>query len=91
MKFIGLLICVLALASCGGTSEVVRAGPGTYMISSGGGMYTQNPSGIRQKVFERANAYCDAMGKSMVQVDVNERPYALGSHTASIELTFKCQ
>jgi hypothetical protein len=91
MKYVVLFAAVLALAGCGGTSEVVRAGPGTYMISSGGGIYTQNPSGIRQKVYEQANKYCDAMGKSMVPVSTNERPYELGHHTASVELTFRCQ
>jgi hypothetical protein len=91
MKYVVILVGVLVLAGCGGTSDVVRAAPNTYMISSGGGIYTQNPSGIRQKVYERANKYCDAMGKSMVPLKTNEQPYELGHHTASVELSFKCQ
>lgn len=91
MKHFVLLVIVVALAGCGSTSEVVRAGPDTYMISSGGGMYEQNPSGIRQEVYEQANEYCDNMGKTMVPVDTNERQYQLGRHTASVSLTFKCQ
>jgi len=61
------------------------------MISSGGGMYEQNPSGIRQEVYEQANEYCDNIGKTMAPVDTNERQYQLGRHTASISLSFKCQ
>ena len=83
-------LAALTLAACGSTSKVVRAGPDVYMISSGGGIYTQNPSGIRQKVYEQANAYCDAMGKTMSPVATNEQPYALGRHTANVSLTFKC-
>jgi len=90
MRRVTLGMAVLMLVGCGGTSEVVRAGPDTYMISSGGGMYEQNPSGIRQEVYQRANAYCDAMGKTMTPENTNERPYALGRHTASVSLTFKC-
>jgi hypothetical protein len=81
----------LALMGCASMSKVVRAGPDTYMVSAGGGMYEQNPSGIRQEVYEAANRYCDGMAKRMASVQVNERPYELGAHTASIELIFKCQ
>ena len=90
MKIIMAVSAALMLAACGGTSDVVRAGPGVYMISSGGGLYQQNPAGIRQAVYERANAYCASMGKAMEPVSTDELPYELGRHTASISLTFKC-
>lgn len=90
MKFIALLATAILLAACGSMSKVVRAGADTYMVSSGGGMYEQNPSGIREEVYEAANTHCDAMGKKMEPVKVDERPYALGRHTASVALTFKC-
>lgn len=80
-----------ALASCGGMSKVVRTGADTFMVSSGGHMYEQNPSGIRQEVYEAANTHCASLGKTVETVRVNERPYALGRHTASIELEFRCQ
>lgn len=85
-----VMISVAVLSGCGGMSKVVRAGADTYMVSSGGGMYEQNPSGIREEVYEAANAHCDGMRKKMEPVKVDERPYALGRHTASIALTFKC-
>jgi hypothetical protein len=88
-------LAVIALSifatGCGSTSNIVRAGHDTYMISSGGGMYEQNPSGIREKVYEEANEHCDSMGKTMTPVDTNETQYQLGRHTASISLTFKCE
>jgi len=90
MKYIVLLATLVLLTGCGSTSKVVRAGADTYMVSSGGGMYEQNPSGIREEVYEAANSHCDGMGKRMEPVKVDERPYALGRHTASIALTFKC-
>ena len=82
---------LVTLSACASTSEVVRAGPGLFIVSSGGGMYEQNPSGIRQRAYQTANSYCDKLGKQMEPVQVNERQYELGHHTASIELTFKCQ
>ena len=91
MKMFVVAFAFIALTGCASMSKVVRAGPDTFMVSAGGGMYEQNPSGIRQKVYEAANGYCDGMAKRMASVEVNERPYELGSHTASIELIFKCQ
>jgi hypothetical protein len=91
MRYVPLLAVAVMLAGCGSTSEVVRAGPDTYMISSGGGIYEQNPSSIRQEVYEQANDYCDEKDKTMTPVDTNERQYELGKHTASISLTFKCE
>lgn len=91
MKLIAILAFAVLLAGCRSTSQVVRAGPDTYMISSGGGMYEQNPSRIRQEVYVQANEHCDAMGKTMTPVDSNERQYQLGRHTANVALTFKCQ
>ena len=91
MRFVRIFTFAVVLTGCGSTSEVVRAGPDTYMISSGGGLYEQNPSGIRQEVYSQANEHCDAMGKTMIPVDINERQYQLGKHTASVSLTFKCQ
>ena len=63
MKVLVLLATVTLLSGCGGISKVVRAGADTYMVSSGGGMYEQNPSGIREEVYEAANADCDGMGR----------------------------
>jgi hypothetical protein len=90
MKAFVLVATVTLLSGCGGMSKVVRAGADTYLVSSGGGMYEQNPSGIREEVYEAANAHCDRMAKKMEPIKVDERPYALGRHTASIALTFKC-
>jgi hypothetical protein len=85
------LIAAILLASCSGMSKVVSAGKDTYMVSAGGGMYEQNPSGIRQKVYEAANAHCAGMHKTMEPVTTDERPYVLGRNTASISLTFTCK
>jgi len=51
----------------------------------------QNPSGIRQQVYEAANAHCAGMRKTMEPVTTDERPYVLGRDTASISLTFTCK
>lgn len=85
---VGILVL---LGGCGSMSRVVPAGKDTYMVSAGGGMYTQNPSGIREKVYEAANSHCAGMNKTMDPVTSNERPYALGRNTASISLTFTCK
>lgn len=91
MKKIAFLGMALVLTGCGSMSDVVRTGENTYMVSSGGGIYTQNPSGMRQEVYESANEYCKNLGKEMESVSTNEQPYALGRHTGSISLTFKCK
>jgi hypothetical protein len=91
MKTLTLIAATALLASCGGMSRVVSAGKDTYMVSAGGGMYKQNPSGIRQKVYDAANAHCASMHKTMEPVTTDERPYVLGRNTASISLTFTCK
>lgn len=90
MKYFTLITTALLLASCGGMSKVVSAGKGTYMVSAGGGIYEQNPSAIREEVYQAANAHCASMGKTMEPVATDERPYVLGRNTASISLTFTC-
>ena len=91
MKSFIVITTALLLMSCSGMSKVVAAGKDTYMVSAGGGMYEQNPSGIRQKVYDAANAHCASMHKSMEPVATDERPYVLGRNTASISLTFTCK
>jgi hypothetical protein len=91
MKQLALTLITLLLAGCGSMSNVVSAGTDTYMVSAGGGMYEQNPSGIRQEVYEAANTHCAGMHKTMEPVSTDERPYVLGRNTASISLTFTCK
>jgi hypothetical protein len=91
MKRAVLIAMALLLGSCGSTSKVVKAGKDKYMVSAGGGIYEQNPSGIRQEVYEAANAHCASMGKEMEPVTTDERPYVLGRNTASLSLTFTCK
>jgi hypothetical protein len=86
-----LFVFALAITGCGSVSKVLRAGKDTYIVSAGGGMYEQNPSSIREEVYEKANAHCDRMGRSMEPIATDERPYRLGRHTASIALTFTCK
>lgn len=89
---VAMLIAAVAVALSGcGASEVVRAGPGTYMVSEGGGVWTQDPTGLRMDVYKKANKFCDAKGKTMKPVHVKERPYSLAHHTAAVQLTFKCE
>lgn len=54
MRRIVVVAAIVAVVGCGSMSKVVRAGADNYMVSSGGGMYEQNPSGIRQEVYEAA-------------------------------------
>ena len=91
MKNFTVIPAACLLIACGSMSKVVSAGKDTYMVSAGGGMYEQNPSGIRQEVYEAANTHCAGMHKTMEPVTTDERPYVLGRNTASISLTFKCE
>lgn len=85
------VLATLGLSGCGGMSKVVAAGKDTWMVSAGGGMYEQNPSSIREKVYAQANKHCESMGKTMEPISKDERQYELGRHTANVSLTFTCR
>jgi hypothetical protein len=69
--------------------HIVSAGPGTYIASSGGGIYTSDSGSVRESVYKAANEFCASKGLVMVPIEETERPYALARHTANITLTFK--
>jgi hypothetical protein len=52
-------------------------------------MYSQDIAPVRADVFRAANQFCVTRGLVMVPVNVDERPYQLGGHTASVKLTFR--
>jgi hypothetical protein len=69
--------------------QIVSAGPGTYIASSGGGPYTFDSGSVRESAYKAANDFCASKGLVMVPIEETERAYALARHTSSITLTFK--
>jgi hypothetical protein len=92
MKIISVIIASVALATlmvtsgCT-TSDVVPAGPDTYMVSASGAGFSA--AGVREKVYNKANEFCAARGLVMVPVSFDSRPGELGQHPPSADLVFR--
>ena len=83
-----VMICsVIVLLSGCVSSDVISAGPDTYMVSASGAGFAT--AGVREKVYEKANAFCTARGLVMVPVSLKVVPGALGQRPPSADLTFR--
>ena len=78
-------LCVL-LSGCV-SSDVISAGPDTYMVSASGAGFAT--AGVREKVYKKANDFCAARGLVMVPVSLKVRPGALAQHPPSADLIFR--
>ena len=81
------LSSLLLLASGCVSSDVISAGPDTYMVSASGAGFAT--AGVREKVYQNANDFCAARGLVMVPVSFKARPGALGQHPPSADLIFR--
>jgi hypothetical protein len=83
---ITFLVSLLVLAGCT-TSNVIATGPDTYMVSASGAGFAS--AGVREAVYEEANAFCASRGLVMVPITFKAREGALGRHPPSADLTFR--
>lgn len=89
MRKITLGFAVL-LAGCAGVTDVVSAGPDTYMIASQG--IAGNGSGASQKIaaLQGADNYCKARGKNM-HVIHSEQSEPMFGRAPSAQVEFSCK
>lgn len=80
---------VLALSGCAGVTDVVPAGPDTYIVASHGVMGWSSGGAQKAKAFQDADEYCSRQGKQMMPVRTSEEPGGFGK-IASGEVEFKC-
>ena len=85
---ISIALCSAVLAICGCvSSDVISAGPDTYMVSASGAGFAT--AGVRESVYKKANEFCAARGLVMVPVSLKVRPGALAQHPPSADLVFR--
>lgn len=84
MKYV-LILIVLGVAGCT-TSRVTPVGSETYMVSSVGAGFSTAP--VRDRVFRKANEYCEGKGLVMVPTSFNATQGQLGSNPPEATLTF---
>jgi hypothetical protein len=81
------LSALLLLATGCASSDVISAGPDTYMVSASGAGFAT--AGVREKVYKKANDFCAERGLVMVPVSFKARPGAFGQHPPSADLIFR--
>lgn len=91
MKYPAILVLCLSvvgllLSGCV-SSDVISAGPDTYMVSASGAGFAT--AGVREKVYKKANDFCAARGLVMVPVSFKARPGELGRNPPSADLVFR--
>ena len=74
-----VLVCLLGLFLAGcASSDVISAGPDTYMVSASGVGFAT--AGVREAVYKKANDFCAARGLVMVPVSLKVREGAIAQH-----------
>lgn len=83
--FLAALVALL-LGGCA-TSEVISAGPDTFMVSASSAGFAT--AGVREKVYKKANDFCAEKGLVMVPVSFKAREGELGRNPPSADLVFR--
>jgi hypothetical protein len=79
------LIAIIALSSC--VTQVIPAGPDTYSVSSSGAGFST--AGVRARVYNAANEYCNKRGLVMVPISIDVRGGVLGERPPTADLVFR--
>lgn len=89
MKTLSIISAIIIAAITSGcvSSRVISAGPDTYMVTASGAGFST--AGVRETVYDKANAFCAERGLVMVPVSCNARPGELGQRPPSADLIFR--
>ena|SRR5882724_5043132 len=83
-----LTLSALAALLCGGcASQVISAGPDTYMVSSSGAGFST--AGVRARCYRAANKFCEKRGLVMVPVSFDAREGELARRPPTANLVFR--
>ncbi len=81
---------VLAIAGCGGTTNVVPTGSDTYMVAARGTMGWSSGPAQKAKAFEEAGAYCQQSGKQFETIDATDSGAGTWGKISTAEVHFRC-
>jgi hypothetical protein len=83
-------VAMFVLAGCAGTTHVVPAGSGTYMIAAHGTMGWSSGPAQKAKAFEEAEDYCKQSGKELQIIDATDTGAGAYGKISSAEVHFRC-
>ena len=84
------LLFILLISSCASTSNIVPAGPDTYMISGYDRSIGASGGIVKAELFKQASDYCTKENKVFVPVNSSGVDYKVFRNLANAELTFRC-
>lgn len=87
MKIKTYFITLLLLVAGCATSNIIPVGPETYMVTSSGAGFSS--AGVREAVFEKANAFCTEKGLVMIPVSFKAEEGRYGQNAPNASLTFR--
>ena len=84
-----LAFCVLLLAGCASTSDVVSTGPDTYLVTAHGSPGVSSGGAQKVKAIREAESYCKSKGKTYQVLKAEDQASGFG-RAASAEVEFRC-
>lgn len=85
------VIATVAVMSCGGSTDVVVTGPGTYMIALHSTQEESSGLEERARALEEAKQYCAKSGKKLEAIRAMDIGPGGGSgESSSAEVHFRC-
>jgi hypothetical protein len=89
-KCIFSILSFLFLTSCASISNIVPAGPDTYLVSGSDLSIGASGAQIKTDLYKKASDYCATQDKVFKPVDTSSVDYRVFRGTANAELTFRC-
>lgn len=80
----------LLVAGCAGVTDVVPTGPDTYMVASHSTMGWSSGPAQKAAAFEKANDYCNGLGKVMQVIKARDSGNGAFGKISSGEVDFRC-
>ena len=81
---------ILLISSCASISNVVPAGPDTYMISGYDRSIGASGGIVKAELFKQAADYCTQQNKVFVPINSSGVDYKVFRNLANAELIFRC-
>ena len=80
----------LFLTSCASISDIVPAGPDTYLVTGSDLSIGASGAQIKADLYKKASDFCATQGKVFEPVDTSSVDYRVFRGTANAEVTFRC-
>lgn len=83
-------LTLLALGGCGGTSDIVETGPGSYMVASHSMMGHSSGPEEKAHAYQKASAYCQQSRKHVETISATDTGAGVWGKVSSAEVNFRC-